>query len=83
MKQTITVEKKDNKIVITYFNGEYSEWFLQSKLDIKNDDLRAVDEFFPVLVEYIDKQIRNSMIAVGEMIAEKGLGTHLFKYDKS
>jgi len=83
MKKTITVEKGDNKIIVTYFNGEYSEWFLQSKLEVADDELKATDKLFPFLVEYLDNQIRKSMMAIGEMVQEQGIGKHLFKYDKS
>lgn len=31
MKKAITVEKTENKITITYFDGEFSEWFIKSE----------------------------------------------------
>jgi len=83
MKKTMTIEKKNNKVIITYFNGEYSEWLTVSMdSKIATDEIDVGNKLFNVLVNILDEKIRSTMIELGIGIEEKGIGKHLFKYDK-
>ena len=80
-KKLVTIEKVDNKITITYLNGEYSEWFFNSEKDVVDDELKAVDKFFNILADVLDTQIRNLMTKIGIGLDERGVGKHFFKDD--
>jgi len=54
MKKTITIEKTENKITITYFDGEFSEWFIKSQKNNTNDERKAIDKLFEILVNELN-----------------------------
>ena len=82
MKKTITVESVKNKIIVTYFNGEYLECFFQFKEEVPDDESRPIDLFFDVIVKTLDKKVRGTMTEMGIEMEKMGIGKHIFKYDR-
>jgi len=80
MKKTMTIAKTNNKITITYFNGEYSEWFVKSRKTIPNDEPKAIDVLFDILLKLLDEKMRGLMVEIGIGMEDMGIGKHLFKY---
>lgn len=85
MKETITIEKIKNKVIVTYFNGEFSEWIYGPK-DGRTGDESGLQEIadltFKILADLLDKKVRALMIEAGTEIEKMGIGKHLFKYDR-
>jgi len=85
MKEIISIEKTKNKVIVTYFNGEFSEWIYGSKdgrMGDKSELLEIADLTFKILADLLDKKVRALMIEAGTEIEKMGIGKHLFKYDK-
>ena len=85
MKETITIEKTKNKVIVTYFNGEFSEWIFGSKDGKTNNEpgvLEIVNLAFKIISKLLDERVRTTMAEVGTEIDNMGIGKHLFKYDK-
>lgn len=75
----MTLEKAENKITITYFDGDSSEWFMAFNKNKTNDGRDPLDRMFELLVNHLNEYFKSYVITIGKETLAATQGKHFWK----